>query len=105
MEYAPVGSGDVLHRRVQRLAAHHSPTSTTALITPVSGRVYDGNTSIRSSNAVRCVIHGRVSIVPSSISRMMWEKSDDRALREQSRVPSGRWKIGWRNVTGSVVMP
>ena len=46
-----------------------SPTSTTALMTPVSGRVYDGKTSISSSNAARWVIQGRVSIWPSSMSR------------------------------------
>src|SRR5947209_6510946 len=58
-----------------------------------------------SSNAARCVIHGRVSIRPSSISPMIFVKSCARALREQSSVPSGRWKTGWRNFTSSVVMP
>ena len=36
---------------------------------------------------------------------MIRAKSADRALREQSSVPSGRWKTGWRNFTSSVVMP
>src|SRR5271155_876241 len=55
-------------------------SSMIALITPVSGRVYDGNTSITSANAVRCVIHGRVSSFPSSMSRMMLGKSSGSAL-------------------------
>ena len=78
------------------IARVYSPTSTTALMTPVSGCVYEGKTSISSSNAARCVIQGRVSIWPSSISSMIRVKSAGRALREQSSVPSRRWKIGWR---------
>src|SRR5687767_686949 len=45
-------------------------TSTTALITPDSGFAYDSNTPAMSSNPVRCVIHGRVSIRSVSISSM-----------------------------------
>src|SRR5262249_8545988 len=55
-----------------------SPTSTTALMTPVSGRVYEGKTSINSSNFARCVIQGPVPISPSSMSLMMREKSAER---------------------------
>ena len=57
-----------------------SPTSITALITPDSGRTYASKLSITASNAVRCVIHGLVSIVPSSISPMMRLKSRGKAL-------------------------
>ena len=47
------------------------PTSTTALMTPVSGLVNDGKTPGRSSKPVRWVIHGPVSIWPSSIRPMI----------------------------------
>ena len=69
-------------------------TSTTALITPVSGLVYDGKTSINPPNGVRCVIHGRVSIRPSSISPMIRLKSPGIALRDDRIVISRRWNSG-----------
>src|SRR5436190_1209262 len=44
-------------------------------------------------------------MVPASMRAMMRVKSADRALREHSSVPSGRWNTGWRKRTSSVVMP
>ena len=65
-------------------------------MTPVSGLVYDGKRPGSSSKPDRWVIQGSVSIVP------IFDQADDpgevarqRAFREQSSVPSGRWKVGW----------
>src|SRR5262249_15808200 len=69
-------------------------TSTIALMTPVSALVYDGKCSIISANGVRCVIHGRVSIRPSSIRPMMRWKSSGKALREANTVISRRCTSG-----------
>src|SRR3954451_22936071 len=57
-------------------------SSTIALMTPVSGFVYAGKFSATASKAQRWVIHGLVSIFPSSISLMIRLKSAGRALRE-----------------------
>ncbi len=61
-----------------------------ALITPVSGFVKLGKTSITCSNGVRCVYPG------AGVDRAGFDQTDDprevprHALREQSSVPSTR---------------
>ena len=66
----------------------HSSISTIAFTTPVSGLVNEGNSSMSRSNVVRCVIHGRVSIWPISMSPMM--RLSPPAVRCATRIQSFR---------------
>src|SRR5258706_4962210 len=75
--------GAVIPKVLMAVDSHHAAQSRLimALITPVSGLVYEGKWLINSSKLDRCVIHGLVSIFPSSISWMIRSKSCGKALR------------------------
>ena len=79
--------------------------STIALMTPVSGFVYDGKSSISRSNGVRCVIHGRVSIWPSSISPMIRRSRRQRIARGEASSSRGGGTADRGSSPASVTMP